>query len=99
MNADGAHMQTEKGLRWFGMPDREKIINVFDRCCHAIPCNDCDWDACHKFKLPPPRMHIPLDLCLAVLTMLKEQETQIEKLEYDLAITKDNLNFYINGND
>ena len=26
MNADGLHTQTEKGLRWFGMLDRESVI-------------------------------------------------------------------------
>ena len=54
--------------------DRDKIIKAFDTCCNVIPCDDCDWDACHTLKMPPPRMHIPLDLCLAVLALLKEQE-------------------------
>jgi hypothetical protein len=42
--------------------------------------------------------HNSLMACDA-LALLKEQEEQIERLEYDLAITKNNLNFYINGND
>lgn len=33
------------------------------------------------------------------LAMLKEQEKQIEQLEYDLAVTQNNLNYYVNGND
>ena len=35
----------------------------------------------------------------AVLSLLKEQEKQIVKLEYDLAVTQNNLNYYANGND
>ena len=30
---------------------------------------------------------------------LKEQEEQIEQLEYDLAVTQNNLNYFVNGND
>lgn len=30
---------------------------------------------------------------------LKEQEEQIERLEHDLAVTQNNLNYYMNGND
>ena len=33
------------------------------------------------------------------LALLKEQEEQIKQLEYDLAITQNNLNYYLNGND
>lgn len=31
--------------------------------------------------------------------LLKEQDQQIENLEYALAITENNLNYYVNGND
>ena len=31
--------------------------------------------------------------------LLKEQEAQIEQLEHDLAVTQNNLNYYVNGND
>ena len=34
-----------------------------------------------------------------VLELLKEQEQQIEQLEHDLAVTQNNLNYYVNGND
>lgn len=33
------------------------------------------------------------------IELLKEQQEQIEKLEYDLAVTQNNLNYYVNGND
>lgn len=32
------------------------------------------------------------------LNLLKEQEAEIERLEHDLAVTQDNLNYYVNGN-
>ena len=31
--------------------------------------------------------------------LLKEQEEQIERLEHDLAVAQNNLNYYMNGND
>ena len=31
--------------------------------------------------------------------LLTEQEDQIEQLEHDLAVTQNNLNYYVNGND
>jgi hypothetical protein len=33
------------------------------------------------------------------IALLKEQEAQIEQLEHDLAVTQNNLNYYVNGND
>ena len=33
------------------------------------------------------------------LDMLKERQSQIEILEYKLAVAENNLNYYINGND
>ena len=36
MNADGSHMQIEKGSRWFGMPDREKTIRELDRITSVL---------------------------------------------------------------
>lgn len=35
----------------------------------------------------------------AALDLLKEQEEQIEQLEHDLAVTENNINYYVNGND
>lgn len=31
--------------------------------------------------------------------LLTAQEDQIEQLEHDLAVTQNNLNYYVNGND
>ena len=31
--------------------------------------------------------------------MLKEQAEQIKQLEHDLAVTENNINYYVNGND
>lgn len=36
---------------------------------------------------------------LDALKLLKEQQETIERLEHDLAITQNNLNFYLNGNE
>ena len=33
------------------------------------------------------------------IAMLKEQGEQIKRLEHDLAVTQNNLNYYMNGND
>lgn len=33
------------------------------------------------------------------IELLKEQGERIEQLEHDLAITQNNLNYYMNGND
>ena len=33
------------------------------------------------------------------LKLLKEQKDTIDRLEHDLSITQNNLNFYVNGND
>ena len=33
------------------------------------------------------------------LELLKEQVEHIERLEHDLAVTQNNLNYYVNGND
>ena len=40
-----------------------------------------------------------LDKVYDKLRRLKEQEETIELLEHDLSITRDMLNFYMNGND
>jgi hypothetical protein len=39
------------------------------------------------------------NLMMDALELLKEQEQQIEQLEHDLAVTQNNLNYYVNGND
>lgn len=41
---------------------------------------------------------IDLSLLIDALELLKEQQSEIERLEHDLAVTQDNLNYYVNGN-
>ena len=41
---------------------------------------------------------IDLSLLIDALELLKEQQSEIERLEHDLAVTHDNLNYYVNGN-
>ena len=38
-------------------------------------------------------------VCSEAIDLLKAQEEQIERLERDLAVTQNNLNYYVNGND
>lgn len=74
------------------MVDRGKVIDGLKRCeagdkCAGCPYGPLNWAYCTG--------------CLAqdALKLLKEQSSQIAHLEYDLAITTNNLNYYINGND
>lgn len=39
------------------------------------------------------------ELVRDTIALLKEQDETIDKLEYKLSVTQDNLNYYINGND
>lgn len=75
------------------MVDRENVIKGLTAHRNGN-CNerDCPWyyddkDGCL------------VNLLDATLELLKEQSAQIAHLEYDLAITTNNLNYYINGND
>ena len=51
-----------------------------------------DWREWHSDSEVQNTARVALDL-------LKEQEEQIEQLEHDLAVTENNINYYINGND
>ncbi len=93
------------------MTDRGKVVKGLECCasisagiktCGYIPTqNDCpysylieeDWNGCDS--------HVECTNALAAdaLKLLKEQEQQIERLEHDLAVTQNNLNYYVNGND
>lgn len=83
------------------MPDREKVIKGLNHCFHGQEC-------CGDTECPYYIEHLSDSCCLEdcqenlkvdVIALLKEQETQIERLEYDLAVTQNNLNYYVNGND
>ena len=39
------------------------------------------------------------ELVRDTIALLKEQDETIDQLEYELSVTQDNLNYYINGND
>ena len=73
--------------------DRVKVIKGLHCCSHTdgINCLHCPYDNdgedCTALML------------MDVLELLKEQEEQIEQLEHDLAVTQNNLNYFVNGND
>ena len=53
------------------MPDREKVFDALRNCITEPKCKDCPWETCEKFHQTKT---IPLDLCLDILELLKEQE-------------------------
>lgn len=68
------------------MIDREKVVRGYEDYVNSYISLTTSND--YEFE-----MH------KAVLALLKEQEQQIEQLEHDLAVTQNNLNYYLNGND
>ena len=73
----------------------DKIINAWECCTDEIGVNNCD--KC-------PYVGYRYDGCMLILKKdtidaLKESKQIIERLEYDLAVTQNNLNHYVNGND
>lgn len=72
--------------------DLDKIISAWEHCTSDEgDCDDCpynnDFNGCM------------LNLKLDTIEVLKYYKEEVEKLELDLAVTKNNLNYYINGND
>ena len=70
----------------------DKIISAWEHCISDEgDCDDCpynnDFNGCM------------LLLKKDTIDLLKEMKQQIERLEYDLAVTQNNLNYYVNGND
>ena len=55
------------------MPDREKVFDALRNCITEPKCKDCPWETCEEFHQTKT---IPLDLCLDILKLLKEQEKQ-----------------------
>ena len=51
--------------------DREKVFDAFRNCITEPKCKDCPWETCEEFH---QAKNIPLDLCLDILKLLKEQE-------------------------
>ena len=60
--------------------DREKVFDAFRNCITEPKCKDCPWETCEEFH---QTKKIPLDLCLDILELLKEQEAVEPKKESD----------------
>ena len=73
------------------MIDKEKVIKGLEHC----KTGRCDSRCPYNHINVGCRKQLDED----ILALLKEQEKQIEQLEYDLAVTQNNLNYYVNGND
>ena len=56
------------------MPDREKVFDALRNCITEPKCKDCPWETCEEFHQSKT---IPLDLCLDILKLLKEQEAVV----------------------
>ena len=76
------------------MPDREKVTQCLETCVSG-----CKEGCPYEYKNFIYRVGCKVDLMRDALALLKEQEEQIEQLEHDLAVTQNNLNYYVNGND
>lgn len=78
------------------MVDREEVIAGIDICLHRFRCGeDCPYYPYDTERTRGCMEQLRED----AITLLKEQEDQIEQLEHDLAVTQNNLNYYVNGND
>jgi len=76
------------------MTDREKVIKGLEHCDFGAS------GTCYEKECPYYQSHDCTDeLKNDILALLKEQEHRIEQLEHDLAVTQNNLNYYVNGND
>lgn len=71
-------------------------FDKFRNCITEPRCRDCEGipGVCEEEH---QSVSIPKALALDVLNELKEQEEQIERLEHDLAVAQDNLNYYVNA--
>lgn len=68
-------MQTGKGLRWFGMPDREKVIKGLEMCIADEFCDGCPYEEnCFDFDSDDSW---GIDVMRDALALLKEQETEL----------------------
>lgn len=76
------------------MIDRAKVLVGLESCADRTGalCRTCPYDFVHNENCMS-------DMAQDALELLKEQEAQIERLEHDLAVTQNNLNYYVNGND
>ena len=74
------------------MADIEEVIKGLEHCAQGpVGCQrDCPYITYNYC-----RTRVVKD----ALELLKEQQKTIERLEYELAVTTNNLNYYVNGND
>ena len=85
------------------MADREEVLKGLEHHRHLEASrNELGHDECFDCPYRP----YGEDTCASLdrmiddaLELLKEHEAQIERLEHDLAVTQNNLNYYVNGND
>lgn len=77
--------------------DREKVIKALETHTKMDGhCEDCPYE---NYSMCMSRGMCVSRVMTDALALLKEQEEQIEQLEHDLAVTQNNLNYYVNGND
>lgn len=77
------------------MIDREKIINGLEKC-KRCECDDCAEKGASQAPWDCP---VYDDFVDNAIVLLKEYIEQIELLEHALAVTQNNLDYYVNGND
>ena len=78
------------------MADRDRLIKAWKIFRDSNPYEICNGREFRAIKEPEYCMGQMIE---DTITLLKEQEAQIERLEHDLAVTQNNLNYYVNGND
>ena len=52
------------------MSNFEKVFDALRNCITEPKCRDCPWESCEEFH---QTKELPLDLCLDILNLLKEQ--------------------------
>lgn len=77
------------------MSDRENVIKNLEICTSGY-CEGCTYRKPGGLGLNLDCLH---RLMMDAAELLNEQAEHIDRLERDLAITTNNLNYYINGND
>ena len=67
-------MQTEKGLRWFGMLDREKVIKGLELCANGEPCIGEKFMKCPFSPRSNAEQNCGVTMARNAIALLKEQE-------------------------
>lgn len=75
------------------IPDMDKVIKGLTLCEIG------SGDRCYETECPYYKQGCTESLKDDILELLKEQGEQIKRLEHDLAVVQNNLNYYVNGND